>query len=229
LKSRSWFNPEVQSIYGTRIAGGDPYSAVLDAIGVIMQDVQPRCLFKLSGDFQRISDHKLMAQRFKHSKPTQKGKIMKLKTMSAGMVACALAISFSGCSKSETATPPPVETQKPAVEATAATPAAAPAPAPAAEAAVTTATQAVANATATTGQAVDAALAQAQTLIDKAKSFLDEKKYQDALNLVNQLNTMKLSPEQQKLVDDLKAQVQQLMSNPAVSNAVNSVGNLLGK
>ncbi len=85
------------------------------------------------------------------------------------------------------------------------------------------------NAATATAQPVETATTQVQTLIDQAKSLVDQKKYQDALNIINQLKTLQLSADQQKLVADLKAQVQNLMSNQAVSNAVNSVGGLLGK
>jgi hypothetical protein len=75
----------------------------------------------------------------------------------------------------------------------------------------------------TTAKQAVAAPAEAQSLIDKAKDLVSEKNYGEALNTLKQLSTFKLTPDQQKVVDDLKAKVEKLMSNSAVSNAV---GNL---
>ena len=54
--------------------------------------------------------------------------------------------------------------------------------------------------------------AKAQGIIDDAKKLVGEKKYTEALSLLQQqLAALKLTPDQQKLVDSLKEQIQQAL------------------
>ena len=121
-------------------------------------------------------------------------------------VATTVAIA-SGCSKQEQtpASTPPAASSAPAAAAAPETPA----------------TPAPPNPTASE----PAATAQAQGLIDKAKSLVDSSQYADASKLLKELSNMKLTPEQQKMVDDLKAVVQKQLAGQGTS----ALGGLINK
>jgi hypothetical protein len=69
---------------------------------------------------------------------------------------------------------------------------------------------------------------QAQGMIDKVKTLMADKNYQDALATLKQLANTKLTPEQQKLVDDLKRQLQTAMAGKTANDAASSLGKALG-
>jgi hypothetical protein len=133
----------------------------------------------------------------------------------------ALASAFSliiGCGqKEQTAPEPPAKVEKAPEAAPAEMPKAVEAPAPA----VAAAPEVTPAATAT--------IDQAQSQIDKVKSLLADNKYAEALTALKELSAMKLTPDQQTMVDGLKAQVEKAMQAQATSDATKSVGGMLGK
>jgi len=83
---------------------------------------------------------------------------------------------------------------------------------------------AVAETTKSAQSSVATATAKAQATIDKAKALVADNKFQEGLTMLNGLAGMVLTPEQQKMVDDLKVTIQKAMS----SKAGQAVGNILG-
>jgi hypothetical protein len=167
--------------------------------------------------------------------PGPKPNIMKTERLVA-MIAVA-AFALTGCKKEESTVAPSesgtAASSQPALEkavketadqATAAASATADTVKQQVEAAKPAAQQAVQDATAAAQQAGS----QAQKLIDQAKQYITSEKYQDALTTLQQLANLKLTPEQQKLVDGLKAQAQSLMAKKAGGDAASAVGNALG-
>jgi hypothetical protein len=160
--------------------------------------------------------------RFITNKTTKQRNKMKTNLIVAAITATVAVAALSGCDKNKTPAPEATPSAAPEVAA----PAAPATPeAPAAPAAPTA--PAVPAAPATVTNTVSATASAADTLIAQAKSFIADKKYNDAMDALNKLSSMVLTPEQQTTVNDLKAQVQKLMSN--ATGTVDAAKSLLGK
>ena len=74
--------------------------------------------------------------------------------------------------------------------------------------------------------------ARIQSLIDTAKNLTGQNKYAEALKIIGELSNLKLSPEQQVLVDGLKQtaekQAAQAVTDQAATGASKAIGDVLG-
>ena len=149
---------------------------------------------------------------------------MKIKLVITGIVACATLVAVSGCKKEEPAPGASQADQGTAPEAAAVVDAAKSAATTAVDGAKSAATEATDQAAAQ----VKAAEQQAQGLIDRARALVSEQKYKDALSSLSQLPNIKLTAEQQKSVDDLKAQIQSALAKATAADPAAALGGALG-
>ena len=138
-------------------------------------------------------------------------------------IAATFAILLAGCSKQDsTSTPTAEDAQKAAAPAADTLKQTADSAKAAGEAAVSDATKQVQDTAA-------AATSKAQEWIDKANGLVAESKFSEASSALQQLAGLKLTPEQQQLVDSLKEQIQKALAAKATGEGVSAVGNLLKK
>ena len=146
-----------------------------------------------------------------------KNKII-LTTVAAGL----LAVSFTACSKSET----------PAKDAADATKSMADKVADSAKGVAAKASDTAKDVAGKTVAAVTNAVSEAtgpfSEGVASAKKFIADKNYQGALDELKKLSSLKLTDEQTKIVDNLKAEVQALIAK-GTGSATDAVKGLLGK
>ncbi len=78
-------------------------------------------------------------------------------------------------------------------------------------------------------QANAQATEKANGLIDTIKKLIGESKYQDALKALADLTALKLTPDQQKIVDGLREQINKGLAQQATGGATKALDGLLKK
>lgn len=147
---------------------------------------------------------------------------MKYKLIISSLSMSAALVMLAGCSKEETPAPPATPEAPKAAQSLPAD------AAKAVDAVKDTAKQTADQATAQVKAAQDQAQQQAQGLIDRAKSLVADQKYQDALSSLGQLSSLKLTADQQKMVDDLKAKIQAALAKATATDPASALGGALG-
>jgi len=145
---------------------------------------------------------------------------------------------LNGCNKTEESTAPAVTQTTPAPSTP--TPAAAPVAEPpkatevkaAVDATVTEPAKAAETVVATpptpAAPAVPATPDVAtQSLLERIKALIAEKKYAEALSALSEVSTASLTADQQKLVEQLKVQAQNALARQSADQGLKSVGGLL--
>ena len=77
--------------------------------------------------------------------------------------------------------------------------------------------------------AAAATVQKSQGLIETAQKLAGENKYTEALQVIKDLASLRLTTEQQKLVDNLKEQIKKAMADKAGSEADKAIGGPLNK
>ena len=170
---------------------------------------------------------------------------MKLQTILTTLLASGLLLGLTACSKQEVkdTSTKAVEATKDAADKTAsavkdttekavdATKDAATKAAEAVKDAAATTTQAAKDQTAAAKSAVTNASADVTAVLANARKLVSEGKWQDAAKALEPLGSLKLTPEQQSLLDQFKKQIAQLQTSgqKLTDDATKAVGDLLKK
>ena len=135
---------------------------------------------------------------------------MKTNSLISGVAACLLAVSLTACDKAKTSMDDAAGKAKDAAgkAVDAAKDTAGKAMDATKDAAMGAMTNAMATATGPAGEGIAA-----------AKKALEDKNYQGALDELNKLSSMELSPEVKSVVDGLKAEATKMMSGAAAGAA----------
>jgi vacuolar-type H+-ATPase subunit H len=80
----------------------------------------------------------------------------------------------------------------------------------------------------TAKQVIGDANAKAQEILTQAQNLVGEKKYEEAASLLQKLSEFELTPDQQKMLDDLTTAIQKAMESDAVKEGTKALGNVLG-
>jgi hypothetical protein len=164
--------------------------------------------------------------RLPPARRNSKGSIMKIHLIYRAVIV-SLPFLLSACSKQEEQSAPAV-TQKPAAEKAVAD--VVKETKDSAQATVNQASKEVDKAVDTVKNAAPPAPGSTtfQTWYEKVKGLVADQKYTEAAAALTELPAS-LTPEQQKMVDQLKAQVQQALSKQSADQGLKAVGGLLNK